>query len=189
MNQNELYAADQLKILIWSGFYDIDQVNEALDDILEEDIDEEKLQKFIDEQFYEKRVQEKDWPSKTDCDRLDALFQELNESMIIALQNAGFTNQDGLGDVRQIWSEQPSRAYRGYCFYHQQSMASALAGRGLLLSYGDLANTDEGTLAIAGEIVSALERHGFRVDWDGSAQTKINVPLIKWHRRGKRKRS
>ncbi|MES2105043.1 MAG: hypothetical protein V4634_13580 [Pseudomonadota bacterium] len=112
----------------------------------------------------------------------------MNDSMIIALQNAGYTTDDGLDDVSEIHATQPHGTYRGYCFYHGQDLARAVAGDGLMFAYGDMKDTEEGKTAIAAVIIDALERHGFAVEWNGSIQTKIKVPEIQWQRRLARKR-
>jgi len=174
---------DEIKTWVWSGFYDAQEVNQFLDDIIEGDVDEETLRALIDEEFEKKRKQEQVWPVRTDCDRLDEVFRDLNGSMIIALQNVGYTTDDGHDDVGEIHAQHPPGTYRGYCFYHGQDLARAVAGQGLMLAFGDMKDTDEGKAAIAASIVRALEQHGFEVDWSGSVQTKINVPGITWQRR------
>lgn len=183
MNQDELHIMDEIKTWVGSGFYDAREVNEFLDDLLEGDVDEGMLRAIIDEEFEKKKVQEQLWPLRTDCDKLDDVFRDLNALMIIALQNAGYTTDDGHDDVGEIHAQQPPGTYRGYCFYHGQDMARAVAGQGLMLAYGDMKDTDEGKAAIAASIILALERHGFIVDWNGSVHTKINVPGIIWQRR------
>lgn len=183
MNEDELYLADQIKTWVWSGFYDSRAANECLDDMLDGDVDETMLRELIAQELEKKRVQEKDWPSQTDCDRLDAVFADLNDAMVIALQNAGYTTDDGHDDVGEIYAKQPDGTYRGYCFYHGQDMEKAVAGHGIMLAFGDMRDTDEGKAAIAELIVHTLQRHGFVTEWNGSVRTKINVPHIHWQRR------
>lgn len=95
MNQDELYIVDEIKTWVWSGCYDAQQVNQFLSDILEGDVDEEMLRAITDDEFEKKKQQEQSWPSRTDCDKLDDAFRDLNSSMIIALQNSGYTTDDG----------------------------------------------------------------------------------------------
>ncbi|HTD03455.1 DUF6891 domain-containing protein [Undibacterium sp.] len=183
MSEDELYIVDQIKTWVWSGFYDNQETNEFLDDLLEGDVDEAMLRVLIEDEFEKKKTQERDWPLNTDCDKLDEVFRDLNDSMIIAIQNAGYTTDDGLDEVGEIHATQPHGTYRGYCFYHGQDLARAVAGEGLMFAYGDMKDSDEGKAAIALAIIGALERQGFAVEWNGSIQTKIKVPKIQWQRR------
>ena len=189
MNEDELYLAKQIKSWAWSGFYDGRAANECLDDILDGDVDEAMLRDLIAEELYKKQAQEKDWPLQTDCDRLDAVFADLNGAMVIALQNAGYTTDDAHNDVGEIYAQQPDGTCRGYCFYHGQDLERAVAGDGIMLAFGDMQDTDEGKAAIAALIISTLQHHGFASEWNGSVQTRINVPHIHWQRRLARQRA
>ena len=183
MNDDERYLADQIGIWVWSGFFDRDEVNGFLDDVLEGDVDESMLRTLIEEEFQRKAAEEKHWPPCTDCDRLDDVFRDLNGALIIALQNAGYTASDGHDDVGEIHAKQPHGTYKGYCFYHGQDLERAVAGEGLFFAFGDMKDTDAGKIAIAATIIATLERHGFVVEWNGSVQTRIRVPKINWQRR------
>ena len=189
MNEDELYLAEQIKSWVWSGFYDSRAANECLDDVLDGDVDEAMLRDLIAQELHKKQAQEKDWPLQTDCDRLDAVFADLNGAMVIALQNAGYTTDDAFDDVGEIHAQQPDGTYRGYCFYHGQDLERAVAGEGIMLSFGDLQDTDEGKAAIAALIITTLQRHGFVAEWNGSVQTRINVPHSHWQRRLARQRA
>lgn len=183
MNEEEKYLADQISTWVWSGFYNHEEVNASLDDVLEGDVDESMLRALIDEEFQRKALEEKSWPEITDCDRLDDVFDDLNGAMIIALQNAGYTTSDGHDDVGAIHARQPHGTYKGYCFYHGQDLERAVAGEGLWLAFGDMKDTGVGKTAIAAAIIEALKHHGFAVEWNGSVQTRIRVPKIHWQRR------
>jgi hypothetical protein len=39
MNDTNKYTLDSIKTLVWSGFYDLEDVNEMIEDILEDDAD------------------------------------------------------------------------------------------------------------------------------------------------------
>ena len=116
------------------------------------------------------------WPTVTDCDRLDAAFDELNELGIFArhhwwcCENCGF--------AAMVAEE---RAAHGYVFYHRGDTASAMRGHGISLSYGALAD-DADDAAIAREVFDVLRRHGLDPSWDGDVTSRIRVPLI-WQRR------
>ena len=71
------------------------------------------------------------WPAVTDCDRLDQAFAALNARGIIALQNAGYTQSDGYGDISQSYDERTSTdmLVAGYTYTGVRSNSDAF-GRG-----------------------------------------------------------
>ncbi|MFZ6875773.1 DUF6891 domain-containing protein [Undibacterium sp. Di27W] len=182
-NDNERYIAKAIHAWVWSGFYDANRVNEMLDDILEEDVDETDMRALINREFSEKRKQERKWPDTTDCDKLDAAFNELNSKLIIAIQNAGYTTSDGHEDVSEIHSKMPPGTYRGYCFYHGQDVERAVVGGGIFLAFGDMNNTEEGKLELAELIKTILQSHGLFVEWDGDINKRISIPRMIWQRK------
>lgn len=185
MNQNEteIYITEAIHSWVWSGFYDAERVNEMLDDILEDEVDEMKMRELIVQEFSEKNKQEETWSTTTDCDRLDAVFNELNSKMIIAIHNAGYTTSDGHDEVGEIHSQMPHGTYKGYCFYHGQDLERAVIGGGLWLAYGDMKDTDEGKIAVAEIITKTLQAHGLDFEWDGTSNRRINIPRINWQRK------
>ena len=183
MNESEEYLADRIRVMVWSGFDDLSDVLEMLEDSDEDDADKQMLEEFAESEFQAKREAEAAWPPVTDCTRLDAAFDALNGMGVIALHYAGYTLSDGISDVSEVLAESDREKVKGYCFYHEQDVERALNGHGLTLAYGDIAETAMGTRAI-GELVKAeLERQGFVVEWDGDEETRINLPGIVWQRR------
>src|SRR5262245_49216644 len=116
MNDTEKYILDTIKTCVWSGFYDEDDVQQVIDDVLEEEADEEMLRAAVAPEFEKKAAAERTWPAETDCDRLDQAFETMNASGIIALQNAGYTMSDGLDDVGELVHERGRKNTKGYCF-------------------------------------------------------------------------
>lgn len=126
------------------------------------------------------------WPAITDCDRLDAAFAALEASGIVCRQNFSCCGTCG---AYEIWDEAAAleaagTPVRGYAFYHVQDTESAVRGYGLYLNYGAAAEGEAAALAIAGEIVAALQQQGLRVDWNGQWSRRIGVSLD-WKRRRK----
>jgi len=95
MSETDDYVLDCIKTWVWSGFYGPDDIQEMIGDVLERDADEAMLQAAVESELAAKAVAEKTWPRVTDCDRLDAVFAELDRGSVIALQNAGYTMSDG----------------------------------------------------------------------------------------------
>ena len=186
MNEYEEYIADRIRVWVWSGFHSLSDVLEMLEDCDEDDEDEtdkKMLEEYAKSEFQAKREAEATWPPVTDCDRLDAAFDALNGMGVIALHNAGYTISDGISDVAEVLAESDRDKVKGYCFYHEQDVERVVSGHGLMLAYGDIADTPSGKRAV-GELVKAeLERRGFVVEWDGDAEKRIDLPRIVWQRR------
>lgn len=183
MNEYEEDIADEIRIRVWSGFASLSDVLTMIEDCDESEVDRRMLAEFAKSEFQAKRDAEAVWPPVTDCTRLDAAFEALNDLDIIALHYAGYTMSDGFSHVAEVLADSDRRKVKGYCFYHAQDVARAVDGYGLMLAYGDIADTAKGKRAI-GELVKAeLERQGFVVEWDGDEEKRINLPEIVWQRR------
>jgi hypothetical protein len=78
----------------------------------------------------------------------------------------------------------PEDRYIGYCFFHSQDIDRALDGEGLMLAFGHLDSEDpQDGIAVGRTICDALRKEGFEVEWDGTAEQRINVPRLHWRRR------
>lgn len=180
-------AQSSIRHYVWSGFYESDEIVEILcEDIFEPgELDENWVREQLDSEFARKHLDETTWASPTDCDRLDQAFAELEENHIIALQNAGYTQSEGMEDVTEAWhaaGEQTSDIV-GYCFYHGQDLERAVIGEGVMLTFGDILGTDEVGLKIGETIAQVLTNHGFNVEWDHSIKKRINIPEFVWRKR------
>jgi hypothetical protein len=173
-----------------SGFYDEDEILKNSVAAFEDELDGEDLRKHA--QAHLKRAlaahaaDQKNWPAHTDCDRLDAAFEELEAEGVISRQNFSCCGTCGSSE---IWDEiaaveEGGSAAHGYAFYHMQDTESAAEGDGLYLNYGACAEGEEAAVAIGHEIVSRLEEHGLSTDWDGRWETRIRVDLDWKRRRG-----
>ncbi|RKZ45143.1 MAG: hypothetical protein DRR16_29385 [Candidatus Parabeggiatoa sp. nov. 3] len=183
MNDTDKSILDTIKMWIWSGFYDRDEVNEMIDDILEDDCDEAFLRSAIGLEFDKKSLAEASWPEETDCDRLDRAFESLNSNGIIALHNAGYTLSDGITGVSEVLDKIGSDCISGYCFYHGQDVKSAVAGGGLMIAFGDLGDDKPKKAEIGATVRKMLEKHGFNVEWNGDTETRLNIPELDWKRK------
>jgi hypothetical protein len=127
---------------------------------------------------------QKRWPAKTDCDRLDAAFVELQASGIVARQNFWCCGTCGLAAIGdEIEQARVSGLdVRGYTFYHEQDTEAAIDGRGIYLYYGSVDDGERHALGIAREIQEILHRHGLATEWDGTFSKRIGV-TIDWKRR------
>lgn len=175
-----------LHIQVWSGYYDAEEIFDRAFEALEEewydattdDIDDKALKTLIDKEFEQKRKDEQSWPAKTDCDRLTQAFDELTNLGILALENAGYTMDEGWSDFREAAELEDD--VRGGCFFHGQDLERAVSGEGLLLAFGATDGGNDAT--IAREVVEVLKRHGFSPTWDGDPQKRIELP-INWQKK------
>lgn len=185
LNETDKYILDTIRKKVWSGFYTAEEVDQVIDDILEGDAHEEYLRAAVAPEFDKKREAEREWPQVTDCDRLDSAFEALEKRQILCLQNAGYTMSDGHEDAFEALSSQPGRGYIGYCFYHGQDLERAVDGGGLMIAFDHVDGDVPDKLAIATALKEELERVGFKLDWDGTVDKRINIPNIDWKRRHK----
>lgn len=125
------------------------------------------------------------WPEVTDCDRLDLAFADLEAAGIVARQNFSCCTTCGQTEILDEMEAARVRgaAVRGYTFFHGQDVECAVQGGGVYLAYGTGDDDDDdGILRVGEEIRKALEGRSLPVEWDGTADRKIGVPL-KWQRR------
>jgi hypothetical protein len=184
---NEAVARAAVRRYVWSGMHDADEIVEIIDEAIFEpgEIDKDWLRAEIEKAFRQKRAEEATWPEVTDCDRVDRVFEALEEQGILALQNAGYTQSDGLADVSQFYHEAGGErsGIEGYCFYHGQDLERVMESGELWLAFGHVSGDDEPGVEIGRRIKKAFEAAGFTVEWDGSVKTRVLVKGIRWQRR------
>jgi hypothetical protein len=186
MDSLKTEIADEINAFIKSGFFDKEETFENIQDMFyNETLDESWIKQEIDKQYEQRLAEQKTWQPVTDFDRLAAVFDKLNSSGIIALHNAGYTRQDGESDTGEIHAELEKEGIetRGYCFYHTQDMDRAIDGGNLLLAFGDFMENDKLGTDIGKEIVAALQEKGFKTQWNGSIENRIEVVGLKWQKR------
>lgn len=129
------------------------------------------------------------WPAVTDCDRLDAAFDDLNEHGVLARHHWLCCQTCGHAAMPEEYDRVvgKGRPARGYAFYHLQDTERAVEGDGLYLAYGAFSNEDGAEASVGRDIVDALRRHGLDPSWDGNVTSRILLPL-EWHRRQPPKR-
>jgi len=183
MTDSENYVLDCIRHWIWSGFYTEDQIESMIDDVVDGDCDVEMLKSRVAPEFASKLEAEAEWPDTTDCDRLDLIFQTLEERGICAVPNAGYTMSEGHTEVAEAMAAAPNQHYTGYCFYHGQDIERSIDGGGIMLAFGAFSDAPEQSIAIGRVICEELRQQGFTVDWNGSRETRISVPQLVWHKR------
>lgn len=165
------------------------QVRDFVFDVLSGEMPDGELSAQIDAALpvieAERASQMAQWPEVTDCDRLDAAFDELKAAGIIAEQNYWCCQTCASGDVHAALKKarkSGGAVPRGYIYYHEQDTEGAIHGEGLFLAYGAEQRDKAANLAIAREVVETLQKHGLAPDWNGNLNTRIQVP-VDWKRR------
>lgn len=124
------------------------------------------------------------WPERTDCDRIDDAFAELDGAGIVARQHFSCCGACGATEIHDELetAEKSGQAVRGYTFFHIQDTEQAVAGEALFLSYGCASKDKDEAVAIGHEVVAALTRHGLTPAWNGKHAHRIALP-VSWLRR------
>src|SRR5579872_5985911 len=135
----------ELTFLVRSGFYGKEEILNILSERHQDGAEQgtpfnrDETQTALNAAWAMQLAAQKNWPEETDCDRLDRVFDSLNQRGIVALQNAGYTQSDGYSEVREAYSGREDQAkIFGYCFYHEQDLDRAMEGEGLNLAFGPI---------------------------------------------------
>ena len=184
-------AEQQIRSLIWSGFYTPDDVFEIISEDLNDPYalsadDRTWIEETTERLAEQKTAEEANWPETTDWERLDEAFDRLDDAGILALHNSGTSQSDGIDDANDIARQMAGEgfSFRGWTFYHEQDLQRALSENILMLSFGSLNETEADPLTIAGEVVSVLKSAGFEVQWSGTPEDRISLQGFKWQKRG-----
>lgn len=176
---------DYIRRQVFAGFADSDEIIESTLEVYEEEADENDLlphiKRLTTKAFEAHEIAQKEWIGTTDCEHLDAAFEELESTGIVCRQDFSCCGNCGSAE---IWEEMEYHdpPARGYTFYHMQDTDRAVDGGGIYLNFGATEEGEAAALAVAQEITNALSRHGLRVNWNGSWDKRIGVALD-WKRR------
>lgn len=178
-------AIEQLKKDILFGFENADDLLETVSDMFYdvEDFDENWLKQEIEKRLKKHHIESLNWKRPTDFDRLVKSFDELNKEKIVSLHRAGYTRQDGEQDCEEIIDELNSFGIKanGYCFYHTQDLERAIGDEKMLfIAFDSYNHNDELAKEVAEKIIEVLKKNGFKVKWNGSLETRIEILNIDW---------
>lgn len=190
MSEDQQFIFDSIYTQIRSGFYSLEDVqNNILEEIEDngfaDEISEEWAYDQINRVNEELLKESESWGTATQTNRLIDAFDELAESKIIALHYSGFTIEDGEYEVVEVERTLIDNGEKsdGYCFYHGQDLERAVRGEGLYISFQKINNeSDAVSREVAKKIITVLEKHDLKVDWNGKATSRIFLPDFKWER-------
>ncbi|ONI78475.1 hypothetical protein BWI15_00965 [Kribbella sp. ALI-6-A] len=180
---------EQIELWVRPGFLDRDEVLQYARDFRDDDgmaVGDRELERLVDDVWRARLAEQRSWPARTDADKVEAAFDALDASGVVARMN--FTCCQTCG-VAEIDDERPDdRPSTGYVFFHQQD-AERLADDPayLYLAYGTF-DPEQGRVAEQDEAVGrrvqeALAGQGLPVEWGGSSAQRICVGPLVWQRR------
>lgn len=192
MTENESFIYESIFNQVRMGFLSLDEIQENIleeieDNEFEDEISEEWAFVKIKEEYQKLLSESKKWNSPTDTERLIKAFDELGDENIIALHNAGYTTTDGEYEVVEVERELQENEVEsdGYCFYHEQDLARAIdiENPGLYIAFQKVDNADDAvTIEIGKRVAEVLINNDFRIIWNGSARSKIEIPGFRWQK-------
>jgi hypothetical protein len=177
---------EQIEVYIKSGFYDKEEVFTNVENYLYEiPFDHDWAKQQIDKAYSDRLKEQSIWPPVTDFDKLVQAFDNLNSAGIVALHNAGMTKQDGEGDSEEVHEDLLKKGIKtkGFCYYHWQDIERVVDDTHLYIGFGDFNNNDKDALEIGSQVALALESQGFKLNWDRTVATRIEITNIKWQKR------
>ena len=172
MNQDLVDEIEYLiELLTKSGFFDVDEIEEILEDqFIEEDIDFSKfnisLNNFTNSNF----------------NKLEEAFKTLAIKNIVAIHNCGYDLEEGVGDAFELNVHLINNKFHpeGFCFYSFEDIEEAIEEDKLKITFGDFENDENKALKIGEIVAEALKSAGFTLIWDGTINNQIEINPFKW---------
>jgi hypothetical protein len=119
------------------------------------------------------------WPDETDADRIERAFAALEKKNILTRMNFTCCNTCGSAEIGGDRQEED----RGYAFFHEQSMETAISNGELYINFGSFSRSVTRDVEVGKTIVRALKKAGLTVKWNNDPDTKIKVESVRWLRR------
>jgi len=176
---------EQLENEILFGFQNDEELFESISDMFydEDNFDDTWLKGEIKSHLSRHQKESLNWQKPTDFDRLVKSFDQLNKEKIISLHRAGYTRQDAEGDCLEIINDLKKIGItaKGYCYYHTQDLERVISEeKTLFIGYDSYNQDNEIAKEVANRIVEILKQNEFKVNWNGSIETRIEILNIDW---------
>jgi hypothetical protein len=194
---------DTIRTVVRSGLCNRSDIEYVLDDYFDardgefEDgdpgyTDNATAMAAVDAELAKKAQEEDTWAPTTDCDRLEAVFAQLDGLGIMPFVNDRYSGSLGWNQAYEeieVHQRQDPPRYWGFCYLHTTDMALVLKGEGLSLIFGGCSMRD-GSLCRArkadieaGKVIKrVLQEHGFKVRGRVS-NGGFFIPDFQWQRR------
>ncbi len=124
------------------------------------------------------------WPEVTDCDKLDAAFEELDQLGVIAAHDFTCCLSCGRAEMEDLLNDESNSSsyYWGGCFYHSQDTLFAVDCGDLHIAYLTKDMSENSQRMLGGLITEVCCDYGLKAFWDGSIDRRVKVELD-WKRR------
>lgn len=180
-----------LRSLVWSGFDGPDAMREAALESLDDWPDTPSPRRIWVEAQLEamiagKKREEEGWPILTDCDRLEAAFDALEDQGLIAIHAAGFSLEEARLDAMQEFSGRggAGAGLKGVVFYTLQDVATALETHALPVHVSACRPGEaQADAAVAALVRRALEGAGLSLAAPGDDPAVVTLAPIEWRKR------
>ncbi|MET7638178.1 hypothetical protein [Streptomyces sp. NPDC005438] len=178
--------AEQLPLMVLTGFSESYEVAEELVELLQEEMDDEEactishVLPLVDELWIKRLAEQAEWPEVTEVDRLEEAFEALPDRGVAAETHASCCARCGSGEMAGVAEDEE---LEGYVFSHVQGTEGAIEGRGLYLYFGALNRSKEADAEIGRRVVEELRAKGLTVTWDGDPENAIHLPTLEWRNR------
>jgi len=169
------------RYLIASGYYAQSQLPELLQDFADGDeFQSARIEAVIEQAIRLQLKDQESYPAVTDYDKLRQAFDKLEAAGFMVRENYTCCQTCGWSEAREELAQaaKQKRAFKGVVFFHEQDTEGAVEGGGLYLAY----DGENGSKAAAQQVVEALQGSGVPVEWNGSVNSRIRVPMT-WQRR------
>lgn len=160
-----------IDLLAKSGFFDIDEIGEILEDqFIEEDVDfsqfDISLNNFKNINF----------------SNLEDVFNSLASENIVAIHNCGYDIEEGVGDAFELFVHLKNNKFSpdGFCFYTFEDVEEAIHDKKLKITFGDFENSEDKALKIGKTVAKFLKNNGFDINWDETVNNQIEICPFEW---------
>ena len=160
-----------IELLAKSGFFDVDEIEEILEDqFIEYDIDFSKFNISLND-F-----------TNINFNKLEEVFKELALKDIVAIHNCGYDIEEGVSDAFELNVHLINNKFHpdGFCFYSFEDIEEAIEEEKLKITFGDFENDEDKALKIGEIVVDSLKSAGFTLVWDGTINNQIEINPFKW---------
>jgi hypothetical protein len=134
------------------------------------------LRAQVERDLEAQRALEASWTEPTANDDLEEAFAELDDSGVVALENAGYSEEEGAEDCDDAAAERDDA--RGAVFFTAQEVERGVRGEGLRLSIRAYGDADVGD--IAREVRDVLAKYGIATTGEGAA---VVLTPFEWRKR------
>jgi hypothetical protein len=193
-NEEEILETTQeivkmLQLMVKNGYSTEDEMVEAAIDDFECEFDqgnwEERARAMARTVMNAHMEEQKKWPAVTDCDKLDAAFDQLSKKDVLARHNYWCCSNCATTAIDDEVNEHIvnfGQRIKGFVYYHSQDTDLATENGALYLGYGSSCRTNAETIAVGKMIVDALNAQNLNTTWKGTAKDRIIVN-VNWKRR------